>query len=546
MRLPHLNPHKFILLFSFLVLSNTLFGKAGLFGAEFNQGIITDSVYAVVEKEPEFPGGEAARIEYTKQNIIYPSDARQKHVEGKVNVQFIVSSIGQVVDAKVVKKLAPGFDEEALRVVNSFPKWIPGEQNGKKVPTYRVIQVTFKYAPVPNSEESWQLSDSTLIVIDSLKMPLKFNLEVINMERIDTGFILKPFPEETKDKLIKQYGLDARNGVLLLKTYDVKNLNAIMANVEDGDENYIFNETDKMPQFPGGETKLLDFVAKNMRYPVLAQEFNIQGCVTVQFVVDRTGNVINAKVVRSVNPLLDAEALRVVNLLQGWTPGEKNGKKVAVYYTLPLKFRLEGEGFTDQSVKVWERNAKTIIMLDGAKLPSMFDLNLLNYRNLASYKTLKPTTKHDTNHLVELYGEDAVNGVILMKSSIDNPLSRVTTNERTIAERTDSIGRPIYDVIEKMPVYPGGERELLKFVSSNLNYPSIAQTQKIQGTVIVRFVVNSLGNTEKVEVLRGLSQECDKEALRVISLLKNWIPGEQNGAKVSVYYTLPIRFKLTK
>ena len=109
-----------------------------------NATIENDTIQAVVDKEPEFPGGDAARIKFIQQNIKYPEDAQRNKLEGKVNIQFVVSSTGHIIQAKVVKKLAPSLDEEALRIIKSFPRWIPGEIKGKKVPVYRVMQVSFK------------------------------------------------------------------------------------------------------------------------------------------------------------------------------------------------------------------------------------------------------------------------------------------------------------------------------------------------------------------------------------------------------------------
>lgn len=102
----------------------------------------------------------------------------------------------------------------------------------------------------------------------------------------------------------------------------------------------------------------------------------------------------------------------------------------------------------------------------------------------------------------------------------------------------------VYDVIEQMPQFPGGEGELLSYIGKNLKYPVIAVENGIQGTVIVRFVVSKNGSVDKVEVLRSLDSACDKEAVRVVRSLPNWIPGKQNGVNVSVYYTLPIKYKL--
>jgi len=102
----------------------------------------------------------------------------------------------------------------------------------------------------------------------------------------------------------------------------------------------------------------------------------------------------------------------------------------------------------------------------------------------------------------------------------------------------------IYDVVETMPQFPGGERKLLDFISRNLKYPTIALNNGIQGRVIIRFVVTRTGKIDKCEVLRSLDPGCDKEALRVVQLLPQWIPGKQNGVNVNTYYTLPITYKL--
>jgi protein TonB len=102
----------------------------------------------------------------------------------------------------------------------------------------------------------------------------------------------------------------------------------------------------------------------------------------------------------------------------------------------------------------------------------------------------------------------------------------------------------VYQVIEQMPQYPGGESELMSYIAKNLKYPVIAQENGIQGKVILRFVVSKTGLVDKIEVVRSLDPACDKEAVRVVKTLQRWIPGKQNGVNVSVYYTLPIAFKL--
>jgi len=109
---------------------------------------------------------------------------------------------------------------------------------------------------------------------------------------------------------------------------------------------------------------------------------------------------------------------------------------------------------------------------------------------------------------------------------------------------TQEVEEKVYQVIEQMPQFPGGETELLKYVQSNIKYPVIAQENGIQGKVILRFVVSKTGMVDRVEVARSLDPACDKEAIRVVKTLPRFIPGKQNGVNVSVWYTLPVTYKL--
>lgn len=101
-----------------------------------------------------------------------------------------------------------------------------------------------------------------------------------------------------------------------------------------------------------------------------------------------------------------------------------------------------------------------------------------------------------------------------------------------------------YLQVEIMPSFPGGEKELLKFLAENVNYPRLAREAKIQGLVIVRFVVDADGFVGNIEMLRGIGAGCDEEALRVINAMPKWEPGYQNGRAVPVIYNMPIRFTL--
>lgn len=104
----------------------------------------------------------------------------------------------------------------------------------------------------------------------------------------------------------------------------------------------VFTAVEQMPQFPGGDVELMKFLSKNIKYPTMAMENNIQGRVIVQFVVTKTGAIGEVKVVRSVDRDLDREAIRVCKSLPKFTPGKMNGQAVNVWYTLPVNFKLQG------------------------------------------------------------------------------------------------------------------------------------------------------------------------------------------------------------
>ncbi len=106
-------------------------------------------------------------------------------------------------------------------------------------------------------------------------------------------------------------------------------------------EEEIFQVVEDDPQFPGGMTELMKFLQKNIKYPPVCQEQGIQGRVIVQFVVNTDGSIVDANVVKSVNPHLDKEALRVVGTMPKWQPGKQRGKAVRVRFTLPVNFRIQ-------------------------------------------------------------------------------------------------------------------------------------------------------------------------------------------------------------
>lgn len=109
------------------------------------------------------------------------------------------------------------------------------------------------------------------------------------------------------------------------------------------DTEKVYTSAEQMPQFPGGEAALLKYVSEHIKYPLIAQENNVQGRVVVQFVVKKDGSIGDIKVVRGKDPDLDKEAVRLVKTFPKFVPGRMNGQAVNVWYTLPINFKLQGE-----------------------------------------------------------------------------------------------------------------------------------------------------------------------------------------------------------
>lgn len=102
----------------------------------------------------------------------------------------------------------------------------------------------------------------------------------------------------------------------------------------------VFDVVEVMPQFPGGQIAMLQYLMKNIKYPEQAMKEGIQGRVAVRFIVEKDGSISDVKPVLSVHPLLNKEAVRVVKSMPKWTPGKQNGKPVRVRFNLPVMFKL--------------------------------------------------------------------------------------------------------------------------------------------------------------------------------------------------------------
>ncbi len=236
-----------------------------------------------------------------------------------------------------------------------------------------------------------------------------------------------------------------------------------IAEINDTIKSQIFQVCEKVPEFPGGIKAMMEFLGKNVKYPIESREKGKEGRSIVTFVVNETGAISNVSIYKSSgDDLLDKEAIRVVSSMPKWTPGEQRGEAVKVRYTIPVAFRLT------------------------------------------------PETK-----------EDIVRNIQISKDT------------------------RVFEVCEKMPEFPGGIYALMKYLRDNIKYPEESLKEKKEGKAYVSFVVMKDGSIVDIKIAKSSGDEnLDKESLRVVTAMPKWIPGEQGGEAVNVRFTQPVSFRL--
>lgn len=155
-------------------------------------------------------------------------------------------------------------------------------------------------------------------------------------------------------------------------------------------------------------------------------------------------------------------------------------------------------------------------------------------RELVSQQELNESTALITNVTVETNNTTGIDPGELQRE------------QRQIINQPPQEPNKVFDMVEVMPQFPGGNAELMRYLSVNIKYPTIAAENGIEGRVVLKFVVGKDGGISNIQVVRALDPSCDKEAVRVVKGMPKWIPGMQNGHAVAVYFTLPVLFKLQR
>ena len=178
-------------------------------------------------------------------------------------------------------------------------------------------------------------------VVEKVKSSVKFTAPVIKKDNeVKEEDEIKLDEVEKSTKAIGTFtveGNDEVGGEVLKAKDDIK----APEPPKHVEENKIFTVVEQMPMYPGGDAALMQYLSSNIHYPAVAAENGVQGRVVVGFVVEKDGSITDVNVLRSVDPSLDREAMRVVKSMPRWTPGKQNGSAVRVKYQVPVTFRLQ-------------------------------------------------------------------------------------------------------------------------------------------------------------------------------------------------------------
>ena len=310
----------------------------------------------------------------------------------------------------------------------------------------------------------------------------------------------------------------------------------------------VFEVVEVPPRFPGGEIELMKFISRNVKYPAEARDKHVQGRVILTFIVEKDGSISNVRVARPVDPSLDAEAIRVVQSMPKWEPAKQRGQAVRVRYTVPIQFRLQG----DNSVATDSKTSDKDVMVVGYDSKTQEKPIVEMQKRLVVRDDIKPLMIIDGKEVTSLDNIDG-NDIASM-TVIKNPESLKEFGEKgkdgvilitTKAHEKTSSGEDALEVVEEMPEFPGGEIELMKFISRNVKYPDDAKEAGKAGRVIVKFVIDKDGSISDATILRSVYPSIDAEALRVVNAMPKWNPGKVKGEPVKVKYTLPLTFSLS-
>ena len=272
-------------------------------------------------------------------------------------------------------------------------------------------------------------------------------------------------------------------------------------------ENYLANDDEKVfqvcenaPEFPGGAEAMMKFIAENIKYPAAAKDAGKEGRAFVKFIVKKDGSITDAGIMKSSgDESLDAEAVRVVSSMPKWKPGMQGGKAVNVQFTLPVVFKLNAERDSLVELKgggvAVHTPVNAAVVVDGVLLEG--ELADIDSKDIESVTVVKydALTAED----VKKYKAEGKDGVIFiaLKKQVNGKVN-FTERDITTGEYGDILPK-----CESMPIFPGGDHELMKWLSINIKYPKAARDINAQGKIYVTFVVKADGSIADVKAINS-------------------------------------------
>jgi TonB family protein len=332
-------------------------------------------VYSTADDMPSFAGGEVMLKKFLADSCNFPEDDFVKGIDGHVLVEFVVNKDGSVSNEKILKGIDPACDKEALHVVRMMPHWNPGKINGEAVRVKLTIPVYFKAPTIQRIQEKaaedyksgykyFENKDFEKAIeyfSRSIKLnPIAFNyfIRAQAYERLsDTcnycndlhsaSIKADKYAQKMYDqRCLRHDTIRVINDTILqefpgckyiLKKHVVCDTNSWTVYYDTSDK-YIVSIYEKMPEFPGGEKALSQYLSNNVVYPAEAKEKGIKGTVYASFYVNKNGTVSDITIERGIGGGCDEEVWRILKRMPKWEPATRKGIPFKVRFNMPLRF----------------------------------------------------------------------------------------------------------------------------------------------------------------------------------------------------------------
>ncbi len=371
--------------------------------------------------------------------------------------------------------------------------------------------------------------------------------------------------------------------------------------IDDNTEQPLFPGCDKVPlmeQKTCSQTRLVDFIGKELVYPDQLITENITGKVFVKFTVGANGLINEPTIEKSLHPAADKAALDAVKKLNEkagkWTPGRKEGRIVSMEMILPISFAKKSDGSEDDVFLYVEEmpkfpgstEAMYLYLYDNIKYPNedrekgLQGMVIVNFivqpdGHLSDIKVLRgvsPGLNAEAIRVIESMNDmperwtpgrqDGKNVPVKFtlpikfklqsdKADADPKESSHEDSKVVVTALAPSTSSNFpYTYVDQMPSFPGGTYQLYKYISSSLKYPAEDKMNGIEGQTIAQFIVSVEGVLQDIRIVRSVTPAMDAEVIRILESMntmpQRWNPGRHNNQFVPVIFTLPVKFMLDK